>query len=506
MGNFDGIKATINANIKTNGKQEITGNVLNQVLNGMVSATETQIVELSNEIKGISPAPMVSVTHAELVGLRNDGKLVPGMQYRITDYVTTTTQGNTRSAGHQFDIIVTADNENTLNEVARACLHDGDTYFSQAGANLAAWQIWYCLDNDRERFVWASDTGKILVSCEVGSSVPHELDGKIVAAYDFGEDYEIMGEKVLYAIDLYGGSQLYLTDRNQLWNEAETNIGGYDVVNAKGVIYRMIDEWNNDCPYDFKNVLFKRGLYAGGGGLAEDEFDGDLVADCYTFSWEEEESVIMDASIVGNNGSLLNDEAAINGVRDNVIGRATYTDYRENPLKAQQFLNNIVFLSTYGMEGRTFYGCYGNIFGNDCFDCSLDTACLNNTFGNNCSRNKLKYNCCENSFATSASGNLLGFGCSQNTFGQMSYQNVLEDNCRYNLFEQDCFYNHLESQCVNNKFGLNCGRNNLREGVSEVTLLNDITGQGIDRSTTICAKNSNGSVRNFYLGDLADLL
>lgn len=508
MGRFDEVKATINANIKTNGKQEITGKVLNHVLNGMVSATETQVVELSNEIKGISPAPMVSVTHAELVSLRNGGKLVPGMQYRITDYVTTTTQENTRSAGHQFDIIVTADNENTLNEVARACLHDGDTYFSQAGANLAAWKIWYCLDNDRERFGWAVADDDVVVKLfynDTGIDV-YGLNKKIVKVDKYTGDTYIDGSKVLYQLWLPNEISLDLTADGLFYYDGDALYGSYIIQTGKGVIYRMIDEWNNDCPYDFKNVLFKRGLYAEGGGLAEDEFDGDLVAGCYTFSWEEEESVIMDASIVGNNGSLLNDEATISGVRDNVIGRATYSDYRENPLKAQQFLNNIVFLNTYGIEGRTFYGCYGNTFGNDCFDCSIDSYCLNNTFGNNCTNNKLKDNCCENSFATSASGNHLGVGCSRNTFGQLSHQNVLEDYCSNNLFEMDCTQNHLESQCANNKFGLFSSRNNLREGVSEVTLLNGIAGQDIERSTIIYAKNSNGSVRNFYLGDLADLL
>ena len=31
-----------------------------------------------------------------------------------------------------------------------------------------------------------------------------------------------------------------------------------DTVNGKGVIYRMVDEWANDRPYDFKNIQFKR--------------------------------------------------------------------------------------------------------------------------------------------------------------------------------------------------------------------------------------------------------
>ena len=30
------------------------------------------------------------------------------------------------------------------------------------------------------------------------------------------------------------------------------------IVGAKGVIYRMVDEWGNDCPYDFKNIEFYR--------------------------------------------------------------------------------------------------------------------------------------------------------------------------------------------------------------------------------------------------------
>ena len=97
----------------------------------------------------------INIDYASLLELIEENRLVPGQKYRIIDYVTTTSQEDTQSAGHQFDIIVTADNENTLNEIARACLHGGDTYFSDAGANLEAWQIWYCIDNDVDRFEWA---------------------------------------------------------------------------------------------------------------------------------------------------------------------------------------------------------------------------------------------------------------------------------------------------------------------------------------------------------------
>ena len=79
---------------------------------------------------------MLPITYSELVTLRDNSQLIPGQQYRITDYMTTTAQENTKSAGHQFDIIVTADSVNTLNEKARAIQHEGDTYF--ANANLKA--------------------------------------------------------------------------------------------------------------------------------------------------------------------------------------------------------------------------------------------------------------------------------------------------------------------------------------------------------------------------------
>lgn len=79
---------------------------------------------------------MLPITYSELVTLRDNGQLIPGQQYRITDYMTTIIQENTRSANHQFDIIVTADSEITLNEKARAIQHEGDAYFD--GVDLKA--------------------------------------------------------------------------------------------------------------------------------------------------------------------------------------------------------------------------------------------------------------------------------------------------------------------------------------------------------------------------------
>ena len=156
----------------------------------MVTATaltnlDTRVGQLEDtgSNQGTTSNQIIAISYADLKALRDTAKLVPGQQYRITDYTCTTTQENTRALGHVFDIIVTADDTSTINEVARAVKHDGDTYF--AGCDLNAWKIWYCLDNDTDRFAWA------------------------------------------------------------------------DSANGKGVIYRMIDEFDNDIPYDFKNIQFK---------------------------------------------------------------------------------------------------------------------------------------------------------------------------------------------------------------------------------------------------------
>jgi hypothetical protein len=100
-----------------------------------------------------------NIGYSDLVALRNNNQLVPGLSYRIVDYVTTTSQEDTQSANHPFDLIITAISNNELSEDATACLHEGDTYFS--GNKLNQWAIKYCLDNDTSRFAWASDKGVI---------------------------------------------------------------------------------------------------------------------------------------------------------------------------------------------------------------------------------------------------------------------------------------------------------------------------------------------------------
>lgn len=131
-------------------------NAISKVENSLSSVTlaiSASLNQLESEVYGFK---LKNITWYELIQLCNNSQLTPGGKYRITDYVTTTSKINTESAGHQFDIIVEALSENVLSENAKACLHDGDDYFTNYHVNIGAWELKYSLYNDKDfRFDWA---------------------------------------------------------------------------------------------------------------------------------------------------------------------------------------------------------------------------------------------------------------------------------------------------------------------------------------------------------------
>ena len=325
--------------------------------NELVTATaltnlDTRVGQLEDtgSNQGTTSNQIIAISYADLKALRDTAKLVPGQQYRITDYTCTTTQENTRALGHAFDIIVTADDTSTINEVARAVKHDGDTYF--AGCDLNAWKIWYCLDNDTTRFAWA------------------------------------------------------------------------DSANGKGVIYRMIDEFDNDIPYDFKNIQFKHPndtatyphyYYTFASGNVEDNTDCslDISNACYS-------------NTIKNNLSM----GGIN----------------EHPM----ILNQIIFISK---------GCFCNVFGYDCNSNSFGAMCAYNTFGNGCGGNSLGSNCFANTFGDGCQSIAVGDDCQGNTFGGICFKNTLGDRCRCNSLGSNCQYNTFGNKCSGNILGIYCQDN-----------------------------------------------
>ncbi|WP_173431794.1 hypothetical protein [Sharpea azabuensis] len=343
------------------------------------------------------------ITYANLVEKRNQSQLTPGKKYRITDYITTTVQEETQSAGHQFDIVVTALSEDTLDENARCLPHEDDTYFQNS--NLATWEIKYCLDNDTNKFVWA--------------------DGN----------------------------------------------------NGKGVIYYMKDENENECPYDFKNIQFKRykitalsscsslvGKYLGylynnsryPAGANIDSSDYKYV---YTFDLNNTDySVLIDRGCFGNGEYCFGNTIKFYITED------------------KQQLNNIVFVNT----GSSSH-CDSNTFSINCRYYSFGSDCFNNTFGSNCNRNTFGDNCNRNIFGSDCNGNIFGGDCFNNTFGSNCSNNKFRvslshntfgDNCNRNTFGSNCSNNTFNDYLTDNTFGGNCNNNTFDSGCSNNTFNN----------------------------------
>ena len=269
-------------------------------------------VAISSSGGGIAQT-MTETTYADLKSMRDNGTLTPGMWYRITDYVCTTTQSNTISAGNKFDVIVLATSTNSLSEQARAINHtpqEGETdYF--ANSNLSAWQIWYCLDNDTTRFTWA------------------------------------------------------------------------DATNGKGVIYRMIDEWGNECGYDFKNIMYVRykliaPVYEGndvyykrGANIISSEITNGALA--YIWAGTENAvhqwSVPLNSQTTGESKSFYTFSLISN---DNVIDGSIQGICSYNVVKSMMQLPNIVAFNL-----NTDLGFSLNYFGDNCAALSLSGSTMN---------------------------------------------------------------------------------------------------------------------------------
>lgn len=152
-----------------------------------------------------------------------------------------------------------------------------------------------------------------------------------------------------------------------------------DTTNGKGVIYRLIDEFGNDVPYDFKGIMFN-------------PYDPDGNYSTYYFTFDS------------NSGIDYSKDGSKCVYRNKI--RPYYTN---NKFK----LNKIVFRGDY---------CYSNSFGNDCHSNTFGNDCYYNTFGNDCNYNIFGTNCYSNSFGDYCHSNTFGNYCHSNTFGdQYSY-------------------------------------------------------------------------------------
>ena len=359
---------------------------------------------------------MVNITYTDLKTLRDSGQLVPGQQYRITNYTCTTTTSGTKSAGHQFDIIVTADSERVLNEEARAIHHDFPDNTPEtiknhfANSDLNAWKIWYCLDNDTDRFAWADNS----------------------------------------------------------------NAG-------RGVIYHMIDEWNNDVPYDFKNIIYvvplsfiyNKNAYIykfsrdtsidmsiNGtwyyGYITESTIPGWSENKC----WVKEQNPDINSFLYKKNG--IDTITGGNIIKVNLNTYETYTFGKDDSSLTGNCYNNIILpyykSNILTLNNNTFdNGCYSNSFGNNCYNNSFGSNFQHNSFGNSCYYNSFGNGCDNNTFGNYCYNSVFEMNFHANSFGNGCYSNFFDLGCNYNSFANNCICNSVGKNCMYNTFSNGCG-------------------------------------------------
>jgi len=415
-----------------NSDDEIVPFYSGKVIDDNEAVTAQALSDLDSRINDIEETSvnlenMENVTYSVLKPKRDNGKLVPGKYYRITDYVTTTSQSNTRSAGNQFDVIVLALDESTLSENAHAMLHDGDTYFSTNNANLGSWGLKYCLDNDTNKFGWADATnGKGVIyymKDEWGNECP----------YDF---------KNIQFIRKISGGLYNPTDGTDTYVYTFTWLDGGTVEDAS--VTQQYTEYS--CGV-YNNVM-----------LAANSGKFDVIP------FKLNENVFISSSSISTDfNGVYGNSFGVNCTKNTLI-----TGTELNGASYNLFGNNCSS-NSFGVD------CSANTFGSNCSNNTFGDKCSNNTFGAGCSSNSFGDSCSNNSFGSNCSNNSFGAGCNSNTFGSDCTNNSLGINsqsntflggCSNNTYAVFCKHNFLGNDCTYNNFGTNSYYNVLMQGSS----------------------------------------
>ena len=354
-----------------------------------------------------------SVTYEELLNLRNQSRLQPGMQYRITDYETVSFHApDYKSAGNLFDVVVTADTSSTLKEDAAVMHREGDTYF--AHCNLAAWKIKYCLDNDTSRFNWVPGDEAEAAMFDGYAYQRKPEEDKTIGNYTYIAWYNANNTSapLVYSLSTdpkpnrcvaFFWDSLY----SEMVGEATFGLYREAVRHAKGVIYWMRDEWGNETPYDFKNLQFRTDGVLGGKEVSE-----PLGEYCYTFESGGDASVSKSIRV------------------------------RNNVIKESSGLN---FCVMYGQSENNFLDI-------DCTYIYIGNISCGNRFGRGCHHDVLMSACSFNVFEGGNCSIMLQSGCEYATFKAYSRNITGGQLCKYNVFETNTCDIVLEDFCSRNHF------------------------------------------------------
>lgn len=405
------------------------------------TVTELQKYSDANKDKCLNA---VSITYKELKNLRDSGKLVKGRSYQIIDYITTSKDATTKVIWHPFDIIVTATNNNELSEIAYAAKHqfaegEEDLYYNKC--NLTAWELRYILDNDATRYSWVDDNYEVLIPFET---------------YKKGDTITVNNYKEL----------------------SDTNKANCQQI-GKGVIYYMKDEFNNECSYDFKSILFERFFIQ---APAVTNIYQDWINNNYYSALSktlEKQLTIIPYTSLNNDGDITRFYYTFNTGSPTEPVDLTWYNAQEgkNTCRDNHFayacnLYNVV------SDGEAIISIDKNkiVLGNNVFIGTefVSNTCSDQGFSYNTILNGAKYNSFRGNFAF----NIIGENFINNVFGHDCKLNILAENFQYNTtgnkFQRNCIIQNNRDNLYKESFI----RNSLSQSITD-----NIFGNNINNST-----------------------
>ena len=273
----------------------------------------------------------------------------------------------------------------------------------------------------------------------------------------------------------------------------DTTRFGWASTSGKGVIYRLIDEFGNDCPYDFKNIMFKRPAewFSEHNGWCENVI-GTVPSNerqYFTFS-------LADANLNGTDLSInyYDGQKCLKFFQNKI---APYYSSGIQTLNKNVFILSVIDYTgcnnnIFGINchSNTFgAGCDNNIFGINCHSNTFGVDCYSNTFGNYCHSNTFGNNCDTNTFGAGCDTNTFGADCDANTFGSRCHSNSFGNGCNYNTFGNNCHSNAFGVKCTINFFRNGCYSNSFGNGCVSNTFGND---SGSNKFESSCSGNTFG--------------
>ena len=179
----------------------------------------------------------------------------------------------------------------------------------------------------------------------------------------------------------------------ELWYSLDNDTSRFawaDEVNGKGVIFRMIDEFGNECPYDFKSIQMRNALNT------EDQ------TYYYTFD--------------------------TNGADLSLDGSQCYDNVIKEYVDGTQRINRIIFITHHHKNVQ------GNFFDILCYNNTLDGSCRTLKFERECFGNQFGFGCTTSNFGTKFKNNIVGSEVQSINVGKGAQNNIFASNIYYCTF------------------------------------------------------------------------